>query len=103
MAAHDDSKPLLNLPPRLPLEAKVDQVIHAVNQLHSQLLEQRMLPAVSEDSGKRSCMITVRVSPKLHQALKEQAHNHRVSLNELCVLKLKASTLVSVPKRADPD
>jgi HicB-like protein involved in pilus formation len=55
-----------------------------------QMIDLEELPGMA-DTPLETRMITVRLSPEFHAALKDEAYRVRLSMNRLCKLKLAAA------------
>jgi predicted HicB family RNase H-like nuclease len=56
-----------------------------IHEMLSRLRKQAVDPAAV---GEETRVITVRIPQSLHDALKEEAYEHRTSMNKLCISKL---------------
>jgi len=56
-----------------------------IQRMLTQLRRRKPLPPSEEDPN---CVITVRLPKSLHEALRAEAHDHRTSMNKLCISKL---------------
>ncbi len=61
------------------------EVFAAIQQMLATLREQGPVPTNPEDPTR---VITVRLPKSLHEALREEAHDHHTSINKLCISKL---------------
>ena len=57
------------------------------------------IPLPADEDGEPTKVITVRMPRRLHAALKQQAHEAKVSVNSLAVLKLCQEMVVEIPER----
>jgi predicted HicB family RNase H-like nuclease len=66
-------------------EFKQLEAYREIQHMLRRLRERGPMP-VNDD--RKNCVITVRLPESLHEALREEAHEHRTSMNKLCVSKL---------------
>lgn len=67
-----------------------------IHQMLAKLREGRVVPASNEEPNR---VITVRLPKSVHDLLREEAHEHRTSMNKLCISKL----LRMIDKELVPD
>ncbi len=60
----------------------------AYQEIQQMLNRLREYGPVSPDDGEPTRVITVRLPRSLHEALRVEAHEHRTSMNKLCISKL---------------
>ena len=60
----------------------------AFREIQQMLTELRKQGPVATDPREPTRVITVRLPKSLHEALRVEAHEHRVSMNKLCISKL---------------
>lgn len=56
-----------------------------IQRMLTMLRRRKPLPPSQEDPN---CVITIRLPKSLHEALREEAYDHRTSMNKLCISKL---------------
>lgn len=64
--------------------------------------EQPTIPQDSVQNGPYATVVTVRMSRKMHQALKDEAYKRRMSLNSLCLRALETTLPIDVQVRVSP-
>ncbi len=60
----------------------------AYQEILQMLTKLRQQGPIGPDPEEPTRVITVRLPKSLHEALREEAHEHRISMNKLCVSKL---------------